>query len=103
MSDPDLPDFLQPAPDDGDTEFEALLERAQQVEEMSATPAFTHLRDYLLSRAQTEEHKVIGGRMTHEEYLRRTGIIAGLLMAVDAPKQMRAMAETRRPTPPTEE
>lgn len=92
----DLPDFLQPAPDP-EGSYEALLERVQRVEALAETDGWRDFCDFLLSMAHAEERTVVAGHLDHDEYLRRTSRINALLLAADAPKLMRQMAENRRP------
>jgi hypothetical protein len=75
-----------------------LLERAHQIAQLSQHPGWSVYCDYLVAQTISLQTRILDGRCTSfEDYKEKTGRVAGIRLALEAPnkldEQIRVMRE----------
>ena len=78
-------------------EFRDLLDRAQQIRELSQHPGWPVYADFVRDKAIRQQNALLAGTaQTFEEYKERAGWIQGAQFALDAPKHVETAVELAR-------
>lgn len=80
-----------------DRDLHELIERAHQIELLTHHPGWHFYVDYLSSLTMHLQTVVLSGRCTDiEDYRKKTGVVEGMRIAMDAPKNLLARVADRQ-------
>ena len=71
-----------------DDELRDLAERTQQIRDMAETGGWAMLCDRVLAEVSMHQKRILGGRLSEEEYRREAGFVEGAMSALQMPDRV---------------